>query len=364
MKLVSTVVLLVSLLVGNASANTIAYTVTDLGTRGGDGPADTQCINDAGQVVLSSMNNHAFLDSNGTMTDLGTLPGQDYCSDAYGINSNGQVVGISYWPGVAYHAYIYSGGTMTALGTLPGSSSSSWSKAFGINDNGQVVGEAVTASGHWHAFLYTNGTMTDIGTLLGSADSMACAVNDSGTVVGTSYPSGYPGYSHAFIYSNGVMTTLNLNLGYTEAVAVNNSGQVVGNDDLSGLEHAFLFSNGVATDLGTLGGAYSYAKDINGKGEIVGYSYTAGYGGQQHAFLDVNGGPMQDLNSLISSNWTLEDAVAINNKGQIVGYGVNPSGQTDVFLLTPTPEPSTVALLGVAAISLLGWAWRRRKRAA
>ena len=233
----------------------VQYSVTDIGLHGGEGPAETQGINNVGQVVFSG-NNHASLYSNGTMTDLGTLPGQDYCSDAYGINNNGQVVGISYWPGVAYHAYIYSGGTMTALGTLPGSSSSSWSKAYGINDNGQVVGDAVTSSGHWHAFLYSNGTMTDIGTLLGSAESVAYAINGSGTVVGTSYPSGYPVYSHAFIYSKGMMTTLYLSLGYTEAVAVNSSGQVVGNDQLTAVEHTFLFSNGVATDLGTLGGEY------------------------------------------------------------------------------------------------------------
>jgi hypothetical protein len=31
---------------------------------------------------------------------------------------------------------------------------------------------------------------------------------------------------------------------------------------------------------------------------------------------------------------------------------------------TPTPEPSTFALLGMGAIGLLGWAWRRRQREA
>jgi hypothetical protein len=31
---------------------------------------------------------------------------------------------------------------------------------------------------------------------------------------------------------------------------------------------------------------------------------------------------------------------------------------------TPVPEPSAFALLGVAALGLMGWAWRRRKRAA
>lgn len=49
---------------------------------------------------------------------------------------------------------------------------------------------------------------------------------------------------------------------------------------------------------------------------------------------------MLDLNSLLKdsgSGWTLEVANAINDKGQIVGYGLNPLGQTEAFLLTPVP---------------------------
>jgi len=48
--------------------------------------------------------------------------------------------------------------------------------------------------------------------------------------------------------------------------------------------------------------------------------------------------------SRIATNfgWTLINAEGINNSGQIVG--TDPSGQTEAFLLTPTPEPSTVAL--------------------
>ena len=74
---------------------------------------------------------------------------------------------------------------------------------------------------------------------------------------------------------------------------------------------------------------------------------------------------MADLNSLIapSSGWTLQCATAVNDKGQIVGDGTNPSGQTDAFLLTPSPEPSTLALLATGAVGLAARAWRRRTQA-
>ena len=69
---------------------------------------------------------------------------------------------------------------------------------------------------------------------------------------------------------------------------------------------------------------------------------------------------MSDLNNDISSGsgWTLDEATGINDKGQIVGYGTNPSGQSEAFLLTPVPEPSTLALGGMGMAAF--WGWRRR----
>ena len=43
------------------------------------------------------------------------------------------------------------------------------------------------------------------------------------------------------------------------------------------------------------------------------------------------------------------------------GRGINGAGKTRAgFLLTPTPEPCTLVLLAIGAISLLAYAWRRR----
>jgi hypothetical protein len=47
---------------------------------------------------------------------------------------------------------------------------------------------------------------------------------------------------------------------------------------------------------------------------------------------------MIDLNSLLDSSgtgWILMQATAINNKGQIVGFGIDPLGHMGAFLLTP-----------------------------
>jgi hypothetical protein len=64
---------------------------------------------------------------------------------------------------------------------------------------------------------------------------------------------------------------------------------------------------------------------------------------------------MLDLNSLVSG-WVIETANGINNAGQIVGLA-SRNGESHAVLLTPVPEPSTFALLMLAAAAL-SFRWR------
>ena len=96
------------------------------------------------------------------------------------------------------------------------------------------------------------------------------------------------------------------------------------------------------TDLGTLGGN-SYAAAITSKGQIVGSSELGvPTSTLPHAFLWEHGGPMIDLNTLIpaSSSLQLITAFNINDRGEIVGWGVpadvqDPHFGGRLFLLLP-----------------------------
>ena len=338
--------------VGFASA-AVTYSVTDLGTCAGNSSSSATGISGNGQVTgysyTGSNNYQAFLYSNGTMTALDSLGGSQ--SWAYGMSAGGLVTGIYSLGGNEYPGFIYSRGTMTNF------SGSLSVNARAINDSGQVVGQF----NYSRAYLYSDGVFTDIGALTGVAYSEGTGINASGQVAG--WAQANSGTQYAFLYSDGTLTHLNTGYNFSGALGINAGGQVVGYANLNGNapNHAFLYTEGSMTFLGNIGGSTSEAMAINSGGMIVGDATTSS--GNEDAFLYGNG-TMTDLNSLIdpASGWTLQSASAINDSGQIVGAMYNASGQTHAFLLTPIPEPSPLVLLGVSAISLLGFAWRRRRR--
>lgn len=354
-----------------ASTNASTYVFTDLGVLPPGLDSQSRAVSDRGQVVgladrcpnCEFRSFHAFLwtpsrpgGTSGSVIDLGTLPGTAK-SLATGINNSGVAVGESFYPTLG-RAFIYNG-TLHNLGSLrPGSPSG----AAAINAAGAVVGYSAMANGLDHAFLWVphkregiRGTMYDLGTPPGQAISAARAINDKGTVVGSSLNAEFLG-GRAFVWrpdrphgTSGTMTMLPQPPGVTDsgAAAINDHGLITGTlITAGGQTHAFLF-NTAMHDLGTLpGGAESFAYSINSHGVVVGYSQIAS--GSFHAVM-WSGGRIIDLNRFLprrvkAAGVVLGIAYGINDKGQIAGVA-DVRGHAHGFLLTPA-GPSSVPRLG------------------
>jgi probable HAF family extracellular repeat protein len=298
-----------------------------------------------------------------TITSIGGYP--------RGINDLGQVVGDGAFIWLPEPAYGLPAGT----GYLVSMDGWPRSFAFAINNQGKVVGHVADAqSANTRGFIWQNGSMV----LIDSSAFSCTAINGAGDIVGgngsdgafirhgntidilpgitspqhTTYPQGIndlgqvvgwsggqDGSPHAVIWQNGVPT----DIGVGRAYAINESGAVVG----EGGQSAFLWQNGVRP-IGSLPSfSFSAAYAINDLGAAVGEAYGTDER-LGHAFISQDG-VMQDLNDLFPGGMTLRRATGINNSGQIIGIDATGMG----FLLTPTPEPATLALmvLGGAAVA-------------
>lgn len=343
----------------------------------GDSMSFAEAINDSNQVVGGATfmgDQHAFLYSDGIMSDLGTLGGANSWSRAVDINNTGVIVGFSQETdndstdfSFRTIAFIYSGGTMNDLGSSTGKVQTA---ATSINQTGQIAGSycSDTHTYQYRACVYSSGGASDVGSL--AAYFSRVYINNSGLTVGT--------YTHAVSYSGGTENDLGT-LGGTSSRAsgVNSAGHIIGSSSLAGsyYSHAFLY-DGTMRDLGVLGdGNSSDASDINDSDMIVGWSNFSSTSIGMHAFLYTPEKGLQDLNVLYdfllvsgtdaeTGFISFDQATAINNSGNIVGQGTYWDGttaKTKIFLLTVVPEPSTWVLLNVGLV-LLALSQHRRKQ--
>lgn len=271
-------------------------------------------------------------------------------STGVAINASGQVAGtgLLYENGLdkGTRPILWTRGKPKNLGTLSVNTDGyNTSTVTGMNAAGHVIGW----DGNFQSFLWANNTLQSLIPLNADLLSFAAAINNKGQVTGRGDDANG---SFSVLWNNGLIQSLGSletnpdAFPFNDAVAINERGEVIGYEYLPVGQHAYFWSNGVMTDLGVLGtdefgSESSFANAINNKSQVVGYSSYSenGIAKGNHAFIYQNK-TLTDLNFLLplGSGWLFENALAINDEGQITVYGTYTQGVTTYkgyALLTP-----------------------------
>ncbi len=309
-------------------------------------------------------------------TDVGTLPGgtQVFAED---INASGQIVGGARDANGQYRAYMRTGtapmaalpitppsfgaalndaGVVTGTITLPNESHAfrysvtgglqdlgrggdgsigmdgpiplQGAYASDINASNQVAG-TFTDEGEIRGFRYSDGAdFEDIGSLEGGM-TRAWGIDDSGTVVGSSWVDGSPAtgirrLGHAVMFNDAMVGLVDLknikddpNEDWTLITANAIAGDyVIGIGDHLGKVSAFRLhlSTGVVDDLSGGWGGSTYAYGLNAAGDVGGWGSPTADDSGQAAFVYTDQLGFKKLNDMIepASGWDLRSVSGIS----------------------------------------------------
>jgi uncharacterized membrane protein len=316
---------------------------------------------------------------------------EGFTSEPRAINELGQVVGELYSPAL----------TTVALWDMSGNPSTplppnTW--AYDISSSGELVGEFHGSDGYSHPYIWTSDTgLRDLsadlpisahvwrigagGMVAGTDDATwpssrafvwdaasgltylpttdyqsayAVGVSDWGVVAGTVELDDHS--ARAFVWSaDKGLTVISPDAPENEALAISTSGAVLGSAwPGEGIQEPFVWT----AELGRLSaGTTSWDNwfcpcAVNDKGYVAGTMCTLG--GPEQAFV---WNPRTGAFTILGEG----RACDINNAGWVVGQvGGSDNGQT--VLWQPVPEPSSLMVLGIGVLPIMGVLARRQRR--
>lgn len=272
----------------------------------------------------------------------------DSNSAALAINDSGVSAGYS-GSIMSAQAFSNTGGSNSHnLGLLPQAQAWSASRALGINNAGMIVGDSSADENGSisHAVMYINGSVRDLGTLAGMSNSTADDINNQGVTVGGSD-------GHAFVFRYGKMVDLNVivpkinGLVLTEAVGINDNGQIAVNGTIHGHTHAFLLtpsyhatiSGTVFTDTNRDGIRQASETPLKSRQIYVDSNHNGRYDpGEQTTFTDAAG------------RYTLK----LHMQGPMRIAQVTPKGWTAVARRTTDTRVTTAGDVSVSPFASIG----------
>lgn len=286
---------------------------------------------------------------------------------AYAASTNGSViVGSLTAPDSSIQAYRWTVAGGTVLLNNPPSAINARIATSVSGDGTTIVGSGISANGT-EAYRWTAATgSTGLGDLPGgNFGSTATAISSDGsTIVGAG---SVAGGLNAFRWTaqTGMIGLGDFAGGSNSSRSTNTSADgsvIVGYGTISTGRVAMRWTvNTGMVDLGDLpGGVVSgtaWATSADGSVIVGQGAVDIGF----HAFIWTQGSGMVDLKEYLVNagvsgleNWTLNAAYGISADGRsITGFGTNPNGQSEAWIVTNVPEPGTIALAGAALCGMM-----------
>jgi hypothetical protein len=289
-------------------------------------------INNSGWVAGATYDQHAATWNTKAGLYQIPLPSEFSLSEGTSINSRGEAAGTASTADSSRRsAFVLRQSKVVFL-------TGAQARADSINGEGAIVGQAIPPGGTAaRPVLWKNGSLIDLKICCAG---VARSINSQGMIVGDTYDQA--GRYHAFVWdaAHGAHPLDVPGEEYSSALVVGSSGAIIVNATPGGL---FLYFGGKLDPLDIPKGT---PRAMNKDGVVVG-SFGPGPEAQRAFVWDKVHG-MRNLNTLISANsdWTLEVATGINDRGEIVGWGDHAGTENAGFLLRVRGEGKEIVPAG------------------